>query len=360
MLDFWNHLSPVAQEWLNAAGIFGAFLAAALVVRLVWNGVLRRFVARTANALDDLVLVPLRRLAVLSLVLGGLYFALSSLEAVESSRVLRPILDRSFGIVWAVLAIGCALKIFGLLIKLKIDQAPEPKQDAETRLAFIRKLVTALVWVVGALYILHAAGVDTSPLLAGGAVGGLVLGLALQETLSNIFAGFFLNLDRPVKIGDLIKLEQGQEGFVEEIGWRYTKLRLWSNSLVVVPNSKLSQSILTNFNLPVENTSVYVNAGVAYDSDLERVEAVVLEVAGSLQREFEGADRTWEPVVRFKEFAESAITFTLVLRAADPADQFKIQSECIKRLHRRFRAEGIEIPYPVRTIVQKTTADRAN
>lgn len=356
MLEFWNQLSPEAQEWINAALILAAFVVAAILVRLIWNSIFARIARRTATTLDDILIVPLRRLAVWTLLLAGVYFAIQSLSATQDSKVLQPIIDRAFSICWVILAIATALNIFGLLINLKIEQVGEDARDEETRLAFLRKLVTAVVWVIGAIYLLHAGGVDISPLLAGGAVGGLVLGLALQDTLSNIFAGFFLNMDRPVKIGDLVKIEE-HEGFVEEIGWRYTKIRLWSNSLVVVPNSKLSQSILTNFNLPVENTSVYVYCGVAYDSDLEKVERIALEVANQAQEQEDGADRTWEPVVRFQEFGDSSINFMVVLRATDPVAQFRIKSEYIKRLHRRFNEEGIEIPFPIRTIVHKTSAE---
>jgi small-conductance mechanosensitive channel len=353
MVEYWNQIGPEAQEWLVAAGVFGTFLLLALLVRLAWNTTLTRLVRRTRSQLDDVLLTPVRRLVVWALVLAGLYSGLQSVTSVRESPVLKPILEKGFAIAWVILVIATSLKIFGLVLALRAPSPTEENFEAETRMAFVRKLVAAVVWIFGGLYILRALGVDTSPLLAGGAVGGLVLGLALQDTLSNIFAGFFLNIDRPVRIGNLVKLESGEEGFVEDIGWRYTKIRLWSNVLVVVPNNKISQSLLTNYNLPTNTTSIYTHCGVAYDSDLEHVERVALEVAKGIVESDDAADKSYDPILRYQEFGDSSINFMVIFRASDPTAQFRLKSEYIKRLHRRFNEEGIEIPFPIRTLVFK-------
>lgn len=216
--------------------------------------------------------------------------------------------------------------------------------------------MAAVVFVVGAIYILSVAGVNISPILAGGALGGLVVGIALQDTLSNVFAGFFLNVDRPVKIGDFIKIEAGQEGFVEDVGWRHTKVRLWANNLLIIPNNKLSQSVITNFSLPDSPMSVYVDCGVSYESDLEHVEAVAVRVAQHVQETTDGGDPSWQPIVRFNDFADSAITFTTSLRSKSINSRLKIHHEFIKALHVAFRNEQIEIPSPMRTVVIKDSS----
>jgi len=206
---------------------------------------------------------------------------------------------------------------------------------------------------LGLLFVLRVIGVDISPLLAGGAIGGLAIALALQDTLTNLFAGLYMTIDKPVSVGDFIKLESGEEGFVEEIGWRSTKVRLWANNLVVIPNSKLSQSVITNYFLPAQEMSVYVPCGVAYDSDLERVERVTIEVAKEVMGRVEGSSPDWEPVVRWQSFGDFAITFVTVLRVTDFAAQYRLRSEFIKALHQRFGEEGIEIPFPIRTVIVK-------
>ena len=100
-------------------------------------------------------------------------------------------------------------------------------------------------------------------------VGGLAVALALQDTLGNLFAGLQIVASKQVRPGDYLLLESGQEGSVTDIAWRYTTLRTQSNNLVVVPNAKLGQSIITNFQLPDQPLSVIIEFGVAYSSDLE-------------------------------------------------------------------------------------------
>lgn len=347
-------------EWLTAGAVFAGFLLAALLIAGFWRTVLSRWVSRTESNLDNLTAEALKNLVVWGIVLAGAYYAIRGLPSIRNDEVYGPLVGKIFGIGWALLAVSVAIRLVGAISYWNIGQAEmhgeERVRDVTTRVVFVRKLFTAVALLLGGLYVLNIAGVDTSPLVAGGALGGLVIGLALQDTLSNVFAGFFLNIDRPAKIGDLIKLETGEEGFVEEVGWRYTKVRLWSNNLLILPNSKFSNSVITNYNLPVAPMSIYVECGVAYDSDLDHVERVALQVAGDIQSSEEGADGEWQPIVRFKEFADSSITFLTILRARDVLAQYRIHHEFIKRLHKAFNREGIEIPFPIRTIVMKKEA----
>jgi small-conductance mechanosensitive channel len=164
-------------------------------------------------------------------------------------------------------------------------------------------------------------------------------------------------VDRPITVGDFVKLESGEEGFVEEIGWRNTKVRMWANNIVVIPNSTLSQSVLTNYYLPRQELSVYIRCGVAYDSDLEHVERVCVEVGKEVMARIPGCQLDWTPVVRFKEFADFSINFLVVLRVKDFAAQYLLGHEYMKALHRRFNEEGIEIPFPIRTVIMHSPAE---
>jgi len=107
-------------------------------------------------------------------------------------------------------------------------------------------VIRAVVIVVGGLVVLGHLGIAITPILTALGIGGLAVALALQDTLSNLFAGFHLLADRPVRVGDTIRLENGMEGMVEDIGWRSTRIRQPADDLVIVPNAKLAQSILTN------------------------------------------------------------------------------------------------------------------
>lgn len=348
---------PLALDLLTAGGILGGFLLAALLVRLFWVRILRQIVRRTSTDLDDLLLPPLRVLVLWGLVLIGMYTAVGSLEALKSSAQALKILGRVAGIAGVVLVLVTAVRIFNRSVSwyLQKQAASSPgDRNLGHEVGLVRKAGNVLLFGFGLLYILQIAGIDISPLLAGGAIGGLAVALAMQDTLSNLFAGFFLTIDRPVKVGDFIKLESGDEGFVEEIGWRNTKVKLFANNLVIIPNSKLSQSVITNYFLPEQAMSVYVWCGVSYDSDLQYVEKVVVEVAGRVMRQVEGADPQWTPLVRWKEFGDFAITFVTVLRVREFGAQYELHSEFVKVLHARFREEEIEIPFPIRTVITKT------
>lgn len=352
-------LDPVSWDLLWAGAILGGFLLLALLVRLFWIRLLQPHLQRTAAGLDDSIVLSVRRLVVWGILLLGLYSALTSLRSMQSYPHIVDLLGKALGITWVLLAIWTFLQSFNAVLRWyvqRIETRSQGARDVSYQAGLIGKMVNVLVMAFGLLYILRLAGVDISPLLASGAIGGLAVALALQDTLANLFAGLYLTLDRPARVGDFIKLESGQEGYVEEIGWRHTQIRVQANNVVVIPNTKLSQAVITNYSLPYQDMSLYVACGVSYESDLEHVEAVTLDVARAIQQSTQGADPDWEPTVRWKEFADSAITFVTVLRVKEFRAQQALQSAFMKALHRRFQEECIEIPYPVQTVLLKSPA----
>ncbi|MBZ0089596.1 MAG: mechanosensitive ion channel family protein, partial [Thermoanaerobaculia bacterium] len=178
----------------------------------------------------------------------------------------------------------------------------------------------------------------------------LAVGLALQPTLSNFFAGLHLSMAQPVRVGDFVELEDGTQGHVIDIGWRATRIRQLANNLVVVPNARLAEMRLVNYTLPEPAQAVLVPVGVAYDSDLERVERITVEIAREVQRSLPEADPGHEPFIRYGAFADSAISFNVILRAVSYTDRWSLVHEFVKRLQLRFAAEGIEIPFPQRVV----------
>ena len=211
-------------------------------------------------------------------------------------------------------------------------------------------LTRILVFVVGAMMLLEYLGIPIAPILTALGVGGLAVALALQDTLSNIFAGIQILLSRQLRMGDFIRLESGEEGFIMDISWRNTSIRTMANSMILVPNSKLSGVIVINHDLPGTEISVLVKVGVSYSSDLEHVERIAVEVASQVMAEIPGGIPDFKPVVRYNSFSDSSIDFNVVLRSNTYADQFFIKHEFIKLLHKRFQQENIEIPFPIRTV----------
>ncbi|MGV3618916.1 MAG: mechanosensitive ion channel family protein [Fimbriimonas sp.] len=215
----------------------------------------------------------------------------------------------------------------------------------------LQKILSAVFLAVAIVTALNQFSIDIGPVLASLGVAALAVALALQDTLSNYFAGITLAADKPIRPGDYVKLEGGLEGFVQSIGWRTTHIKPFAETVVVVPNSKLANSILTNTNYPDEGVRVYVNAGVSYESDLEEVERTALEVARHVQATVEGADHGFEPICLFNDFGESNIGFQIILRATHYAPSGRIKHTFIKSLHAAFRDRQIEMNYPVRKLV---------
>ena len=193
-------------------------------------------------------------------------------------------------------------------------------------------------------------GLSITPLLTALGVGSLAVALALQPTLSTLFAGILLAIGRPIRVGDFVELETGTKGVVTDIGWRATRIRELPNNLIVVPNSRIVEMILINYNLPEPEQAALVQVGVAYGSDLERVERVTCEVGHAVLEDVAGGVSGFEPFIRYHTFGDSSIEFTVILRIQQFADRYLVAHEFIKRLKARYEREGIEIPFPQRVV----------
>lgn len=217
-------------------------------------------------------------------------------------------------------------------------------------ISLTENIVRVAVIVVGVLVILNSLGVEITPILATLGVGGLAVALALQDTLSNLFAGFHISLNKMLRVGDYVKLETGEEGYVIDITSRTTKIKMLSNNVILVPNAKITQTIITNYYYPDKALAVLVKVGVHYNSNLKEVERITCEVAKEIMQEVTGGIPEFEPFIRYNEFADFSINFNVIMRAKEFVDQHLIRHEFIKRLHDRYNKEGIVIPYPIRAV----------
>ena len=178
---------------------------------------------------------------------------------------------------------------------------------------FYRAIILGFVFLI----ILDRLKITITPFLASLGIGGLVVALALQDTLTNFFSGIYIFFDKPIRIGDYIQLESGQEGYVAQIGWRNTRIRMLPNNMVIVPNAKLVSSQITNFYLPETEMAALVQVGVSYQSDLEKVERVTIEVAKEVLEQVDGGVKEFEPFIRYHTFSDFSINFTVILRAKE-------------------------------------------
>ena len=212
-------------------------------------------------------------------------------------------------------------------------------------------LLKGIIIAIGILIVLSVLGISITPLITALGVGGLAVALALQDTLANLFAGIHVLMEKSIRVGDFVKLETGQEGYVDDITWRTTRVRMLPNNMVVVPNSKLAQSVVTNYYLPEKRMSLLIPIGVSYDADPEEVERILVEEAKKGAADIPGLLADPAPFVRFiPGFGDSSLDFTLICQVAEFTDQYLAQHELRKRIFKRFKEEGIEIPFPQRTV----------
>ena len=223
--------------------------------------------------------------------------------------------------------------------------------------SIVSNMVIIIIYCIGLLIILQSQGISITPVLTALGVGGLAVALALQPTLSNLFAGLQIISSGNFNRGNFIKLASGEDGFIEDITWRSTTIKSASDHIIIVPNSKLADMIVINYDLPQSQISFEVEVAVEYNSDLNYVEKITKEVISETLNEAEGGVKDFEPVIGFSAFGESSVKMKAVLRVNEFSDKFAVKSEFIKKLLVRYNKEGINIPFPTRTVLNKTDSN---
>lgn len=213
-----------------------------------------------------------------------------------------------------------------------------------------RGVVRVVVISLGLLILLDSFGVSITPIVASLGIGSLAVALALQPTLENFFSGIQIIIDKPVQVGHFVKLESGEEGYVHKIGWRSTWIRMLPNQMVIMPNKVLVNAKVINYYYPDKEVALLVQVGVHYGSDLQQVEEITIDVARQVQKGVTGAVETFDPFIRYHTYDSSSINFSVILRVKEFVDGYLVKHEFIKRLHARYRKEGITIPYPIRAV----------
>ncbi len=332
-----------ASPWVQAPAALILWIAAFLVARTIVLGVMRRVAARTPWTWDDILVESLSAPLLIAIVASGLL-------VFDRILPLAPEWDRAFDVLFAF-SIALALVLFvDRAVRGVLDRLAAASPVLRGARGLVQAGVRGLIVGIGLLIFLDSIGISITPILASLGVGSLAVALALQDTLANLFAGFYMIADKPIEPGHLVKLPGGEEGYVTRVGWRSTWIRLTNNNMLVIPNSKLSGGIIVNYDLPNREFVVIVPIGVHYGSDLDLVERVTLEVARDVMRTVTGGVAQFEPALRFQGFGDSAILLQVVLRAREFEAVPAIRHEFVKRVQARYRREGIVIPYPIRTL----------
>lgn len=331
------------HTWLLPSAFIAAGLLAGLAAEKLLLPLVRRMVQKIHLETVNLVVRSLRGMALLWGILAGLTGAITVMP-------LEPDTSEFLGHIPAVLFLfSLTVVLSRLLVGLFDLHARKGRGDTPT-ISLFTNIIKLSVYILGILVILQSLGISITPVLTALGVGGLAVALALQETLSNLFAGLQIIAARQVKPGDYIHLESGEEGYVTDVTWRNTTIRAIPNNMIIVPNSKLASTILTNYHQPLKEMLVYVSVGVHYDSDLEHVERVTLEVARNVLDTVPGGKKDHEPKIRYNEFGDSGIIFKTVLAVEEFYDHLELTHQFVKKLKKRYDEEGIVIPFNMVTL----------
>lgn len=329
---------------------FLLFLIGSVLFASIFNFILsvytKRLTKKTESEIDDILLGIITRPIYLFIFFIGIYFAVKKLSILSLYSYQ---INEVFFVVMVLLSSYLISKvssfIFGLWLKSKDKYEKTPQ--------LLDKIIAVTIYLIGLIIILAHFNIQTSPLIATLGIGGLAIGLAINKTLTNLFAGIHILSDKPINVGDFIEIPQENiKGYVGDIGWRSTRIKSLAGNIIIVPNLKLAENTIINNYLPQKKMYLVIECGVSYNSDLNKVEKATLEVARYIQKTIKGAIKDYQPSFTYKKFGELNIEFTIILGVEAIADKFEVRHQFIKALMKRYREEEIEISYPARKIYQ--------
>jgi len=333
------------ERYLTSLIILGCSLLFGFILdRFILKAIYKR--VREDHSILHTSLVVLKGKATLIFFFLGLYAAL------EGSP-LGPLALKYSEAICIIILIVLFTRTFSEIVVGTIKTANEDIKGAVKSYSIIINLVRIIFFCIGLLIILRTLGISITPMLTALGVASLAVALALQDTLGNLFSGISVIAGKRLKPGSFIRLDSGHEGMIEDISWRSTVIRETNCNRIVVPNQKIASAIITNYSLSEAHILVKLPVGVSYNCDLDLVSRVVIEEAKLAQDEVLGGKEYFEPIFRYTAFDASSINFVIIAKTPGYSQQLLLIDKLIRRIHKRFIQEKIEIPYPVQNLIVK-------
>ena len=339
-------------DWQAFLVVVGASVLAAAVVQVGGDVLVKRLTARVPGDVDDAILGRLHPALWVTVLLGGSYFGVAQVGA--AAGLLAPLQAATLTVVALVWTVT-AFHVGRVVIEASADSSYVDRQVVP----IFQNVWSALVVGVALFLLLSFWKVDVTPLLASAGVVGIVIGLAAKDTLANFFGSIALYADGTYAVGDYVVLESGDRGRVEDISVRSTVVRTRDDILVTVPNAELTRAAVVNESTPRRYRRVKIPVSVAYGTDVDRVEAIMLDVAAEADLVRDKPD----PRVRLREFGDSGLEIELLCWIDHPRLRGRAVDKLMRAVYTEFREAGIEIPYPqreVRMVGEGSNGERAD
>lgn len=340
--------APFGTKYVIAAIIFIIFLVASKAFLFLVEKVILALTAKTKTKLDDMLVERTNKPISWLLIFIGLRIALEYLAFQNGFADVLARINNS------LIYIFVGAVIIAVLVTIidhwGIGYAKKSKSTIDDALIplFRRTTKVALLIILG-IMVLSTWGVDVTGLLAGVGIAGIAIGFAVKDTLSNIFGGISLILDKSINVGDKIELADGTVGIVDDVGIRATRIKTYDNEYIVVPNGSMSTMKIKNYNLPDLRARVTVQFGTEYGTDPEKVKKIVLSEIQSIKEVLKEP----EPVVRFSEMADFALVFKAFFWVDDISKVYPAKEEANLKIYKILNKKKIGIPFPTQTVYVK-------
>ena len=358
MTEYFNQFNEIigsytgiaVASYIVAIIILVVFFILAQITNFLFNKVFKVLTAKTKNNTDDKIIKILNMPIFYSVVLLGVYQSFNYIGILtkysdDFSRIIK-----SLAVVIWIYAIAKLVNVIISELGFKFAEKTKSTLDDELMPLF-QKLSNIIIFFAGIMILLKMWNIDITPLLASAGIAGFVIAFAAQDTLSHLFGGISIYFDKPFRVGDRVQLESGEIGDVLEIGIRSTRIKTFDETVVILPNSKIANSKIINYNQPASKIKEKITIGVAYGSDINKVKKMLLNIAENT----EGVEEDPEPSVYFTEFLDHALEFVIVTWVDSPKKKFTVKTKINEEIYRRFNEEGIQIPYPTQDIYLKNS-----
>ncbi|MBI5347207.1 MAG: mechanosensitive ion channel family protein [Candidatus Aenigmarchaeota archaeon] len=337
------YISPYfsANPHLHAIVIFAFFFIVSRVVVFASEKLILRLTKKTKTELDDMIIKRTNKPVSVILIFIGIRLALDAYGLSEAEMVIA---NRIFS---SLIALGVAyiiIAIFDVLVDnwANIWSRRTASKMDDYIVSLMHRIIRVIILIFTLLYILYIWGVEITAMLAGLGVAGIAVAFAMQSTLSNIFGGIFMLIDKAIKVGDVIELDDKTSGTVLDIGLRSTRIKTWDNEVLIIPNGKMADARIVNYTEPDLTARTSVIFSVAYGSDVDKVKKIVMKEIKAI----EGVKAEPEPIVYFQEMGQSSLNFKAYFWMDDFTKRFRARDEANTRIYNALRKAGIKIPFP--------------
>ena len=339
--------NTVEQWFYSLLFVLGGILFSKAIYWVI-KEVVKKLTAKTKTSIDDALIEAVEKPVVYGIVLSGMWMGFNRLTfnaGLESFMQRALMFVLIFNITWLIVR-----AIDALIGEILVPLAEKSENTFDDQIIpILRTGAKVLLWIIGIIVALDNAGFDIMALIAGLGIGGLALALAAQATVKNIFGGVMIFIDKPFKLGDWVVIG-GDDGVVDEVGIRSTRIRKLDGRLVTIPNSKFAESSVTN-NSAEPTRKVVVNLGLVYGTSPDKMESAMNMLKDIIKNNQDIV--TENCLVSFNSWGEFSLGILFIYYIRKDANILDTQSKVNLEILNRFNENGLEFAYPTQTIYKK-------